>query len=57
MRSTTISGLSARMGVQAIAHRKLNARKEPNLPKLTLVLIVLVIREKLRQLEEQQKKT
>ena len=57
MRSTTISGLSARMGVQAIALLKLNARKEPSLPKLTLMMIVLIIREKLRQLEEQQKKT
>ena len=45
------------MRVRAIALLKLNARKEPNLPKLTLILIVLIIREKLTQLEEQQKKT
>ena len=55
--STTINGLSARMRVEAIALLKLNARKEPDLPKLILMLIVLIIRVQLRQLEQQQKKT
>ena len=52
----TVNGLNARVKVEAIASLKLNAKKEPDQPKLTLILIVLIIRKQLRILEKQQKK-
>lgn len=45
----TVNGLSSRVKLEAIASLKLNAKKELDQPKLTLILIVLIIRKQLMQ--------